>query len=103
MPPLQNRIVDLTDKIGVGYFAFDSHILLSPYQKEKNYPETPTPLITRRGRATTKNLYLSPEDTITLFGGLTEGINGSKLYHNLSCMKTKHPSAVTISLLPLHS
>ena len=103
MPPLQNRIADLTDKIGVGYFAFDSHILLSPYQKEKNYPETPTPLITRRGRATTKNLYLSPEDTSTLFGGLTEGINGSKLYHNTSCMKTKHPSAVTISLLPLHS
>ena len=26
IPPLKTRVADITDNIGVGYFAFDSHI-----------------------------------------------------------------------------
>ena len=37
IPHLWTRIADLTDKIGVGQFAFDSHISLSLAQK-KNQP-----------------------------------------------------------------
>ena len=32
---LQNRIADLKDKIGVGYFDFDSHVPHSPGQNKK--------------------------------------------------------------------
>ena len=44
MPPLQTRIADLTDKIGVGYFDFDSHITLYPNQKKKETPQWLQPL-----------------------------------------------------------
>ena len=33
IPSLQNRIADLTEEIGVGYLAFDSHI--NPYSVQK--------------------------------------------------------------------
>ena len=35
IPHLHTRIADLTDKIGVGYFDFDSHIPHSPGQNKK--------------------------------------------------------------------
>ena len=61
MPPFQTRTADLTDKIGVEYFAFESHIPLYSAQKKKsNSPATPTSLRKRSGRATTKKLHLSP-------------------------------------------
>ena len=101
IPPLQNRIADLTDKIGVGYFAFDSRTPISPDKNKKrnsNFSQN-----NKRIRATTRNIYLSPDDTGTLCRGLTEGLNGGKLCHNLSCMTTKHPSAATGSLLPFRA
>ena len=36
IPPLPTRITDLMEKIGVGYFAFDSYIPLSLDQKKKS-------------------------------------------------------------------
>ena len=38
MPPLQNRIADLTDKIGVGYFSFDYHT--PPFTSQKKRATT---------------------------------------------------------------
>ena len=79
-PLLRSRIADLTEKIGVGYFAFDSHTPTSPYQRKKTNP--PSPLNsprTRRVIATTRKIYLSQDDTSTMCGGLTEGLNGGKL------------------------
>ena len=104
IPPLRSRIADLTDKIRVGYFAFDSHTPPSPAQREKtNSPSALTSPRTKRGRAIKRNIYLSPDDTSTLCEGLTEGLNGGKLFHNPACMATKHPTERTGSLLPFHA
>ena len=79
------------------------HSSISSPKEKSNSPATPTSLITIRGITTTKKLYLSSEYTSTLCGGLTEGLNWDNICHNPSCMATKHPSAVTGSLLPFHA
>ena len=91
-PPLRTMIADLTDKIGVEYFTFDSHTPPSPAQKKKsNYPATLTPPRKRRVIDTMRQFYLSPYDTITLCGGLTEVLNGGKICHNPSSMAKQYP------------
>ena len=101
---LRSRIVDLTDKIGVGYFSFNSHTPPSPAKRGKSKsPSTITPPRIRRGKDTTINIYLSPDDTSTLCGGFTAGLNEGKLCHNPSRMSTKHPSTVAGYLLPFHA
>ena len=72
-------ILELTEKIGVGYLAFDSNTPPYSGKKKKNSPEIPSYHITRRGRYTTIKIYLSPYYTSTLCGGITEGLNGGKL------------------------
>ena len=76
----------------------------SPQTKEKgNPPLSINSPITRIGRDSTRKLYLSPDYTINLCGGLNEGLNGGKLCHNPSCMATKHPTSITVSLPPFHA
>ena len=101
---LRSTIADLTDKIGVGYPDFDSHTPPSPAQNKRgNFPSTLTSSRTIIGRASTRKLYLSLDDTIILCRGITEDINGVKLCHNPSCMATKHPTSITGSPLPFHA
>ena len=44
MPPVRTRITELTEKIRVGYFVFDSQIPLSPSQKKKATPQQLQPI-----------------------------------------------------------
>ena len=104
IPSPRSRIADLTEKIEVGFLAFDSHTPPSPAQKKTDKP--PSYLTyprTRRGRAYKRKIYLSPDDTSNLYGGIIEGLNGGKLFHNPSCMATKHPTSITGSLPPFHN
>ena len=56
-PLLRSRIADLTEKIGIGYLAFDSHTPPSPEQRKKiNSLSTHTSPRTRRGRDITIKL-----------------------------------------------
>ena len=70
-PPLQTRIAELTDKIGVGYFDFYSRITLYPYQKKKQIPRDSNLSQNKKRKYTKINLHPSPEDTSTLCRGLT--------------------------------
>ena len=80
---LCSSIEDPIKQMGVGFLTFDYHTPPSPAQKKKGKsPPTLTSPRTRRGRASTRNLYVSPDDTRTLCGGLTKHLSGGKLCHN---------------------
>ena len=72
--------------------------------KEKiNSPETSTSFITTRRRAIVRKIYLSPDDTSALWGGITEVQNWGNLCHNPSCMAVKHTKSITGSNLPFRA
>ena len=70
IPLYRQRIADLTDSIGVAYFSFDSQ---QPYSYLRPRVSLTNSIKTRRGRTNIRRVYLSPLETSTLCGGLTDG------------------------------
>ena len=71
--------------------------------EKTNYPENPTSLITRTIISIMRNIYLSPDNTVNLCGGIPEGPHWSKICYNPSCAAVNHPKSITDSLLPFHA
>ena len=84
-------------------FIWLPHTLLYLRPEGKKSPATPTSLKTRRQISIIIKIYISPDHTSTLYGGLTKVPNGGKLYYNPSYAVSKHPKSITGSLLQFHA
>ena len=71
-------------------------------EEKSNSKATPTSLRTRRGIYSMKKLHLPPDNTITLFGGLTESQNRVKICYNTSCAADEYTKSITGSIIPFH-